>query len=70
MPEVAEAKVRLHEAITQLVGRAQDQGSLRRDIEATDVPVLIGSALMGGAQSGDPDAWRRYVAVVLDGLRG
>ena len=69
VPEVAEAKVRLLEAMTQLVGRAQEQGSLRRDIEPADVPVLIGAPLMAGAQSGDPDAWRRYVAVVLDGLR-
>lgn len=70
MPEVAEAKLHLHEAVTQLVRRAQEQGALRPDIEPADVPVLIGSAMMGGAQSGDPDAWRRYVSVVLDGLRG
>jgi AcrR family transcriptional regulator len=70
MPEVAEAKVRLLEAVAQLVGRAQQQGALRSDLEPSDVPIMIGSAMMGGAQTGDPDAWRRYVSVVLDGLRG
>jgi AcrR family transcriptional regulator len=69
MPEVAESKARLHEAVSQLVGRAQKQGSVRRDLEPNDVPLLIGSALMSGAQSGDPTAWRRYIRVVLDGLR-
>jgi AcrR family transcriptional regulator len=69
MPEVAEAKTRLHAAVAQLVTRAQAQGALRSDVEPDDVPVLIGSAIMGAAQSGNRDAWRRYVTVVLDGLR-
>jgi AcrR family transcriptional regulator len=70
MPEVAEAKTRLHAAVAQLVTRAQEQGALRNDVEPDDVPVLIGSAIMGAAQAGNRDAWRRYVTVVLDGLRG
>jgi AcrR family transcriptional regulator len=67
--DVAEAKSRLHGLVTELVTRAQTEGSLRLDIEPDDVPVLVGSAILGSAQAADPDAWRRYVAVVLAGLR-
>lgn len=69
MPEVAEAKQRLHGLVEQLVTRAQDEGSLRRDVDPDDVPVLVGSAILGSAQASTPGAWRRYVAVVLAGLR-
>jgi AcrR family transcriptional regulator len=69
LPEVAQAKARLHALVEQLVSRAQTEGSLRRDISPEDVPLLIGSAIMGATQSTDRELWRRYVAVVLDGLR-
>ncbi len=69
LPEVAAAKARLHGCGEELVARAQEAGSLRRDIGADDVPVLIGSAIVGSLQAGDPEAWRRYIRVVLDGLR-
>ncbi len=69
LPEVATAKERLHGLVEQFVSRAQAEGSLRTDIRPDDVPVLIGSAIMAATQSGGGDSWRRYVAVVLDGLR-
>ena len=70
MPEVAEAKVRLQRARRASSSPApSSEGSLRLDIEPEDVPVLVGSAILGSAQAADPDAWRRYIAVVLDGLR-
>jgi AcrR family transcriptional regulator len=69
LPEVAEAKARLNALVTELVSRAQREGSLRPDIQPDDVPVLVGSAILGAAQARDRDAWRRYVAVVLAGLR-
>jgi len=67
--ELLEAKARLHGLVEALVTRAQDEGSLRRDIAADDVPVLVGSAILGSTQMGPGDAWRRYVGVVLDGMR-
>ena len=69
IPEVAAAKARLHGLVAELVGRAQREGSLRHDIEPDDVSVLVGSAILGAAQARDRDAWRRYVDVVLAGLR-
>jgi hypothetical protein len=42
---------------------------VRSDVGAEDVSLLVGSAIQATRQSSDPDAWRRYLAVVLDGLR-
>jgi AcrR family transcriptional regulator len=69
LPEVVEAKQRLHDLVEQLVTRAQAEGALRLDIRPDDVPILVGSAILGSVQAGRDDAWRGYVAVVLDGLR-
>lgn len=60
-PQVAE----LQQAVGGLVERAQAAGALRLDIGAHDVPALVGAAI----RAAPPDQWRRYVEVVLDGLR-
>jgi len=52
-----------------LVARAQEQGMLRADIVPPDFPVL---QLMVGAVTdhlGQPELWRRYLALIIDGLR-
>ena len=69
MPEVAEAKAELNGLIDQLIERAQEAGALRADIAADDVSRLVGSAIRGASGAPDPELWRRYVEVVLDGLR-
>jgi AcrR family transcriptional regulator len=69
MSEVAEAKAELNTLVEQLIQRAQSAGALRSDIAADDVSSLVGGAILGAADSPDPDLWRRYVGVVLDGLR-
>jgi AcrR family transcriptional regulator len=57
--------------IGELVARAQAAGAVRADLRALDVPILM----MGVAKSGlsleeaAPGAWRRYLGIVLDGLR-
>ena len=68
-PDVAASKAELDAAVEALIVRAQDAGALRRDVGAEDVSLLVGSAIKATMQSADPDAWRRYVGVVLDGLR-
>jgi hypothetical protein len=43
---------------------------MRPDVVIDDVPMLmcgIGSAV--GMPHGRPDAWRRHLAIVLDGMR-
>ena len=68
-PEVMEAKGRFVEVVGRLVSRAQAGGAVRADLRPEDVPVLIGSAILGSTWTPGDEAWRRYVAVVLDGMR-
>jgi AcrR family transcriptional regulator len=65
---VAEAKAELNALIDQLIERAQQAGALRKDVSADDVSTLVGTAIRGAHGSSEPELWRRYVAVVLDGL--
>jgi AcrR family transcriptional regulator len=69
MHDVAEAKAELTGLVEQLITRAQKAGAVRPDIAADDVSALVGSAIRGAGNSADPELWRRYVEVVLDGLR-
>jgi AcrR family transcriptional regulator len=55
----------LEELGAKLVARAQRAGALRRDVRPTDVGPLVQAALLA-APAGQ---WRRYLEVVLDGLR-
>jgi AcrR family transcriptional regulator len=49
----------------KIVARAQRAGTVRRDIKPRDVLNLVRSTL----ESAPSEQWRRYLAVVLDGLR-
>ena len=57
--------------IEGLISKAQVQGALRPDFRANDVPVL--TAMVGAAQEYcgivSPGIWKRYVAIVIDGLK-
>ena len=60
---------RVAPTVDVLVARAQEQGMLRADIVPPDFPVL---QLMVGAVTdhlGQPELWRRYLALIIDGLR-
>jgi hypothetical protein len=67
---VAVARDSIVPVVTRLVERAQREGHLRKDVVATDVPVieLMLSAVSMYTSSLAPDLWRRYLAIVLDGL--
>ena len=69
VPEYAASKRTLESLVEGIVLRAQEQGSLRRDVTAADVLVLVGSAILGATRAAATDEWRRYVGVVVDGLR-
>ena len=65
----AQMRARVEPAVGQLVARAQQQGALRDDIVPGDLPIL---QLMVGAvteHTGQPEQWRRYLALLIDGLR-
>jgi AcrR family transcriptional regulator len=60
---------RVDTAVDVLIARAQEQGRLRPDVGPADFPIL---QLMVGAvtdHTGTPELWRRYLRIVLDGLR-
>jgi len=54
-----------------LVERAQASGQLRADVDGPDLPILqlmVGS-IVDVARDVEPEVWRRYLRIVLDGLR-
>ncbi len=68
---VGHARARMQPLVTKLITRAQAAGVVRADLRPTDVP-LIEFMLAGVAEYARdtrPDVWRRYLALVLDGLR-
>ena len=58
-------------AVRQLVERAQADGSLRADFVPEDMPLVFmtGGRVLEASRGVAPDLWRRYVGLLLDGLR-
>jgi AcrR family transcriptional regulator len=65
------AKARLVEALCPFLERAQAAGAVRDDIVVDDVPAMcaVGARLPAWRLAREPELWRRYLAIVLDGLR-
>lgn len=55
----------LDRLVAKIVSRAQRAGAMRADVKPMDVKLLVRSALT----SAPAGQWRRYLDVVLDGLR-
>jgi AcrR family transcriptional regulator len=55
----------LDRLVAKIVARAQRAGAVRDDVKPLDVQLLVRSALT----SAPAGQWRRYLEVVLDGLR-
>ncbi|WP_082119306.1 TetR/AcrR family transcriptional regulator [Saccharothrix sp. ST-888] len=57
--------------VSALVTRAQEQGTLRTDVTPIDLLVVMGPICRAvpAFASVHPDAWRRYLALVLDSFR-
>lgn len=66
---VAEGKQELHETVDRLIRRARRAGAVRRNVDARDVGALVGAAIQAAAHAERDEDWRRYVEVVLAGLR-
>ncbi|NNN12060.1 MAG: TetR/AcrR family transcriptional regulator [Acidimicrobiaceae bacterium] len=68
---LTDLKAEVGPPIEELIAKAQEQGSLRPDFRANDVPVLM--AMAGAAQEYcglvSPEIWKRYVAILIDGLK-
>jgi AcrR family transcriptional regulator len=54
-----------------LLRRAQESGAIRPDVEAEDILLLETAARQAGEALGGvaPELWRRYLDIVIDGLR-
>jgi len=62
---------RVRPLLRQLVARAQAEGRLRPDFSAEDLPVVFRALgrVIEATGEGAPELWRRYLALVVDGLR-
>jgi AcrR family transcriptional regulator len=57
-------------SVEALTARARQQGAIRDDVSGTDIVLLLGGIHQTAAPvlEAHPDAWRRYLALVFDGL--
>ncbi|MGW0045456.1 TetR/AcrR family transcriptional regulator [Rhodococcus sp. NPDC003348] len=69
--QIACARERVAPLAEQLVTRAKDAGALRPDATTNDLFTVakMVEAVIDFAGPVAPDAWRRYLGIVLDGLR-
>jgi AcrR family transcriptional regulator len=70
-PGIETARKRAHDLSRRIVERAQAEGSLRPDVTAEDVAFIVWahSRVSEATHAIDPNAWRRYLALTLDGFR-
>jgi AcrR family transcriptional regulator len=68
---VARARDRIGPVVDEVVARAHAAGALRADIAPSDVALIqfMLAALIDYTHEVEPEAWRRMLALVLDGLR-
>jgi len=71
LERVARARRLMFPLVTRLVRRAQEQGTLRPDVEPTDLPLmqLMLGSLSECTRDVEPEAWRRFLGILTDGLR-
>lgn len=55
--------------VRELIGRAQEEGTLRPDVAAADVVVLLLANAGVLRATGDTGAWRRFAALMVDAFR-
>jgi AcrR family transcriptional regulator len=68
---VSRARSRMLPVVTGLVEQAQRDGTLRPDLRPTDVPFIVSMLAMTADYAGQvqPGIWRRYLALIIDGMR-
>jgi AcrR family transcriptional regulator len=66
-PSVAQQAQELHFSIERLMRRCQAQGAMRADADGEDVRLMMCG--LGSVMQMSGDGWRRYLTVMLDGLR-
>ena len=68
---VARARDRIGPVVNALVARAHAAGALRADVAPSDLALIqfMLAALVDYTHDVEPEAWRRMLVLVLDGLR-
>jgi AcrR family transcriptional regulator len=70
MPLPERLEIEMRETYGELMRRAQAAGAVRADLVFDDMPMLMcGIGLSARKPHSCPDAWKRHVAIVIDGLR-
>src|SRR4051794_14406320 len=71
LDRVARVHARMLPLVEAILERAQAAGALRPDVSARDLPLisLMLASVVDFAGGADPELWRRYLALLLDGLR-
>jgi AcrR family transcriptional regulator len=72
LDELKRIREQLTAPIEQLFQRAKDDGTLRADADPTDTGIIfsmLGAVCDMSAAGAAPQLWRRYLAIMLDGLR-
>jgi AcrR family transcriptional regulator len=64
-PELVDVRDRLSNRLARLLDEAAASGEVRADVEAGDLLALCFNRHLAG----NADGWRRYAAIVIDGLR-
>ena len=59
----------LDESTAELIARAKAQGAMRADATAADIPIMMAGAGSVMRAHPSPVVWRRYLTIMLDGLR-
>lgn len=68
--QACHARERLQPVVGQLIERAQAAGAVRADLRSSDIPsiMLMLAAAADYARPVRPQAWRRYLVLLLDSL--
>ena len=71
LERVRQIRERMLPLVGELVNRARDTGQLRPDVEWTDMAIVqrILSTAIDCARDVEPELWRRYLQIILQGLR-
>jgi AcrR family transcriptional regulator len=69
--EVTGAREQMFRTVHKLVDRAREHGAVRADVTGADLILLMcaPSYVTRYVPDAPPDLWRRYLAIILDGLR-
>ena len=64
-------RTRMRPLLRRLIERAREQGALRADFTAEDIPLVFwtGGRVIEATAAVAPEFWRRYLGLLLDGLR-